>query len=83
MLARNTLLPLIAMLICCVACACAESVTTNSGVYVPWPPISELLTLPVDALRDIPSGNGGKLELVLTENAYGGEPPLAAIVQPA
>jgi hypothetical protein len=39
--------------------------------------------VPVDALRDIPSGKGEKLELVLTENVYGGVPPLAAIMQPA
>jgi hypothetical protein len=38
---------------------------------------------PVVALRDVPSGNGGKLELVLTEYVYGGEPPLVTIVQPA
>lgn len=38
---------------------------------------------PVVAFRDIPSGSGGKLESVLTENVYGGEPPLATIVQPA
>ncbi|HTT34043.1 MAG TPA: hypothetical protein VMH48_10615 [Methylomirabilota bacterium] len=30
----------------------------------------------------MPSGNGGKLELESTENAYGGEPPLAVMVQP-
>jgi hypothetical protein len=41
--------------------------TTNSGVYAPWPPISELVILPVDALRDMPSGRGGKLALLLTE----------------
>jgi len=50
---------------------------------VPWPPIRELLMLPVLALRDIPSGNGGKLGLVLTEKVYGGAPPLATMVQPA
>jgi len=50
---------------------------------VPWPPISKLLMTPVPALRDMPSGNGGKLAFVLTEYAYGGEPPLATIVQPA
>jgi hypothetical protein len=38
---------------------------------------------PVVELRAIPSGNGGKLEFVLTEKVYGGEPPLATIVQPA
>lgn len=37
------------------------------GVYVPWPPISELLMAPVLAFRDIPSGKGGKLVLVSTE----------------
>ena len=39
--------------------------------------------LPVDAFRDMPSGNGGKLEPVFREKVYGGEPPEAAIVQPA
>jgi hypothetical protein len=34
-------------------------------------------------LRDIPSGNGGKFALALTEYAYGGNPPLAAMVHPA
>ncbi len=29
--------------------------------------MSELLMFPVAAWRDIPSGNGGKLEFVLTE----------------
>jgi hypothetical protein len=40
------------------------------------------MIIPVLASRDIPSGNGGKLELVLMEYVYGGEPPLATIVQP-
>jgi hypothetical protein len=35
------------------------------------------------AFSDIPSGNGGKLALVLTEKEYGGVPPVAEIVQPA
>jgi hypothetical protein len=34
---------------------------------VPCPPMSKLLMLPVLALRDIPSGNGGKFALVLIE----------------
>jgi len=39
---------------------------------------------PVFALRDIPSGSGGKsVTSVLSEYVYGGVPPLAAIVQPA
>jgi hypothetical protein len=45
--------------------------------------MSELLIVPVDASSDSPSGNGGTLELVLTEKVYGGVPPLATIVQPA
>ena len=67
MLARNALLPLMAMLMFSVACALVESVTTNSGVYVPCPPISELLMAPVVASRDIPSGKGGTLEFSVTE----------------
>jgi len=43
----------------------------------------ELVTAPVDELRLTPSGKGGKSALVLTENVYGGEPPVAEIVQPA
>jgi hypothetical protein len=43
----------------------------------------ELLTAPVDALRAMPSGKGGKSALLLIENVYGGEPPVAEIVQPA
>jgi hypothetical protein len=35
------------------------------------------------ALRDIPSGSGGKSGLVLKEYVYGGDPPLATMVQPA
>lgn len=66
--ARNALLPLMAKLIACVACALAESVTTNSGVYVPWPPTSELVIFPLAASRAIPSGSGEKLVSVLTEN---------------
>ena len=50
---------------------------------MPCPPIDVLVMAPVLALRDIPSGNGGKLEFGLTENVYGEEPPLAEIVQPA
>lgn len=38
--------------------------------------------IPVLASRDIPSGNGGKLELVLMEYVYGGDPPLATMAQP-
>ena len=68
MFARNALFPFDEMLMSCVACAFVESVTTNSGVYVPCPPISALVMLPVAASSDIPSGNGGKLALVLTEN---------------
>jgi hypothetical protein len=34
------------------------------------------------AFSAIPSGSGGKSALVLTENVYGGVPPLAAIVHP-
>ena len=48
-----------AKLICCVACALVESVTTISGTYVPWPPMSALLITPVDASSAIPSGSGG------------------------
>jgi hypothetical protein len=39
--------------------------------------------LPVVASRDMPSGRGGLLGPVLTEKVYGGEPPVAVIVQPA
>lgn len=83
MFARNALFPLMAKLICCVAWALVESVTINSGLYVPWPPICALLTSPVLAFRDMPSGNGGELALVLIEKVYGGEPPVADMVQPA
>ena len=38
---------------------------------------------PVLELSDIPSGNGGKLALLLIEKVYGGVPPVAVIVQPA
>ena len=67
-LAMNALLPLMAKLMSRVACALAESVTINSGVYVPCPPISELLITPVEELRDIPSGNGANPEPPRTEN---------------
>jgi hypothetical protein len=67
MVARNALLPLSEMLMFCVVCALVESVTINSGTYVPCPPISALLITPVPALRDIPSGKGGKLAFALTE----------------
>jgi hypothetical protein len=66
-----------------VAVALAESVTTSSGPYVPWPPISELVIAPVLGSRDMPSGNGGKFVSVLTEKVYGGVPPVAEMVQPA
>jgi hypothetical protein len=42
-----------------------------------------LVMSPVVGSRDIPSGRGGLLEAVLTEKVYGGEPPVAEIVQPA
>jgi hypothetical protein len=45
--------------------------------------MSELVTAPVDVFRAMPSGKGGKSALVLMENVYGGEPPVAEIVQPA
>ncbi len=67
MFAKNALWPLSEMLMLRVACTLTESVTTNSGVQVPCPPISELLMFPVLSFRDIPSGNGEKLELVFTE----------------
>ena len=67
MLARNALLPVIERVMSRVACALAESVTTKWGVYAPWPPINPLLTFPVFALIDIPSGSGAKLGFVLTE----------------
>ena len=38
--------------------------------------------LPVPAFNAMPSGNGGKFKLLVTEKVYGGNPPLAAIVQP-
>ena len=72
-----------AKLMSCVAWALVESVTMSCGMYVPWPPISELLIAPVDELIVIPSGSGGLLELVLMLNVYGGVPPLAVIVHPA
>jgi hypothetical protein len=61
------LLPLIAKEMSRSTLVFAESVTTNSGVYEPWPPISVLLTLPVDELSNIPSGNGGKPEFRFKE----------------
>jgi hypothetical protein len=57
--AKKALLPLIAKLIGSVAVPFAESVTTNSVVYVPWPPICGLVTAPVLEFKDIPSGKGG------------------------
>ena len=69
MFAKKALLPLIAKLIGSVAVVLAASVTTNSVVYAPCPPICELVTAPVFAFNDIPSGKGAKLPSVLTENA--------------
>jgi hypothetical protein len=68
MVAKNALSPLIAKLIGSVAVVLAASVTTNSVVYVPWPPICELLTAPVVEFKAIPSGKGAELPLVSTEN---------------
>ena len=68
---------------CAVACVFVESVTINSVLYVPCAPIRVLLSSPVLAFSDIPSGSDGKFKLVLTENVYGGEPPVAVIVHPA
>ena len=59
MFAKKALLPLMAKLISAFACAAAASVTTISGVYVPWPPINGLVIFPDDASIVIPSGSGG------------------------
>jgi hypothetical protein len=59
MLDRKALLPLMAKLICREAVLPALSVTTNSGPYVPWPPISVLVIWPVAAASESPSGSGG------------------------
>jgi len=45
--------------------------------------MSELVTAPVLAFSDIPSGKGAKRGSALKEKVYGGEPPVAVIVQPA
>jgi hypothetical protein len=56
---KNALLPLMAKAICVFAVAAAASVTTISGIYVPWPPINGLVISPDDASIVIPSGSGG------------------------
>ena len=68
MFVRNALLPLIAKLMSAVARPDAASVTTISGVYVPCPPITALAMTPVALFSVIPSGNGGVLPLLSTEN---------------
>jgi hypothetical protein len=49
---------------------------------VPCPPINALLMAPLVESRDIPSGKGGTLEFSVTEKVYGGELPVATMVQP-
>jgi hypothetical protein len=68
MVAKNALLPLISKVMGTVAVVFAASFTMNSVVYAPWPPICELVTAPVLAFNDIPSGNGAKLPLASIEN---------------
>jgi hypothetical protein len=41
------------------------------------------VTSPVEEFTDMPSGNGAILAFELTENVYGGAPPVATIVQPS
>ena len=52
------MLPFIAKAICAFAGTPAESVITNSGVYVPWPPINGLVISPEFASIVSPSGSG-------------------------
>ena len=56
---KTSFAPSMAKVICWLACASVLSVTMMRGMYVPWPPISAPLIMPLPASIERPSGSGG------------------------